>query len=162
MTWIDDFTQKLIAGGLATDKTLEGCTENEIAAIESHLNLKLPQAYKDYLSRMGKKAGDFLSECLLTYPEIVEYGRATAEGLVQRTEYKLPKSAFVFVERYGCQFFFFDTASNDDNPSVYRFLEGDQKPEKVANTFSEALEIALSDELADLDPKSTKEHEFTK
>ena len=51
---------RLLQAGLADESAVEGCTEAEIAAIESHYGIRLPGAYRDFLSIMGKSAGSFL------------------------------------------------------------------------------------------------------
>jgi hypothetical protein len=148
--WIHSFIQRVLAAGLAKPGTHVGCTEQEITEIESVFQLTLPETYKDYLRQMGRDSGDFLFECLLTYPELVEYVRKKADTLLEAsTSYQLPKSAFVFIECYGSQFFFFDTADRNDNPPVFRYYEGDQTPVKIAETFTQAMDLALSEQIDD-------------
>lgn len=160
-SWIDLFAQKLIDAGLATPDTLEGCSEDEIAEIESTFAITLPCLYKQYLRKMGREAGSFLRECSRTYPGLVQHARETADTLLEaRTNYRLPATAFVFVERYGCQFFFFDTADGTADPPVFRYFEGDAEPVQIAPTLSEALEIAFADELIALDFKSDEPYRF--
>lgn len=159
--WIDSFAQKIVQAGLATEETLVGCSEAEIHELARTFKLRLPKIYVDYLRRMGKQAGDFLGECIRTYPGLLQYARQKAETLLEaRTSYRLPDTAFVFVERYGCQFFYFDTASGDDNPPVYRYFEGDKEPAKIADGLTEAFEMALQDDLSDLDPASNTPYQF--
>lgn len=161
LTWIDMLAQKMIDTGLSTRSSIEGCSNNDIDDIEAKFKIELPRIYKEYLGKMGRKSGDFLGECTTTYPALVQYVRPKAEALLRaRAAYRLPETAFVFVERYGCQFFFFDTANGNDNPPVYRYYEGDADPVKIADTLTEALEMALEDALSDLDPASDRPHQF--
>lgn len=161
-SWIDSFIDQLIAAGLATPDNLLGCSEEDIAEVESKLNIKLPEIYKVFLRRMGKESGDFMPECLLSFPLVARYGRESADAVINaKTDYRLPQAAFVFIERYGCQFFFFDTSDENSNPPVYRYHEGDKQPVRIADSFAQALEMALQDQLEDLDPESDKAHQFT-
>lgn len=158
--WIDKFVDTLLDSGLANPDTIEGCSEEDIAEIEKKCQLKLPFAYKLYLRKLGRKAGDFLGECLRTYPGILKYGQDKAKTLLAGTGYRLPDTAFVFVERYGCQFFFFDTSDGQDDPPVYRYFEGDKGPVKVADSLTAAFLLALEDDLNALDPSVNTEYRF--
>lgn len=161
LPWIDSFVRRLLESGLATQETLVGCSEQDISTIEASFKLKLPEQYKEYLRKMGRKAGEFLQECSLTFPYF-EDNRKTAENLLQKTNYVLPSTAFVFVERYACQFFFFDTVDGKDNPPVFRFHEGDDIPVQIADSLTEALDLALQDHVNDLTaPLENRPYQFT-
>ncbi len=49
----------------------------------------------------------------------------------------------------GARVFLFNTAAGDD-PPVNRFLEFDDKPTKIANSFSASLEMAVQDDLEEM------------
>src|SRR5262249_17723678 len=40
--------------------TLRGCTDAEITRLEEHFRVRLPTAYREFLRRMGKGAGEFM------------------------------------------------------------------------------------------------------
>ena len=150
MSWIDTFVQKLFSSGLASPETLKGCSVKDIEQLEAKLKVTLPAAYRDFLFCMGRSAGQFMPECSFTYPEIEDCTRDIAETLLKaHTRYQLSDTSFVFVERYGCQFFFFETTQGED-PPVFRYFEGDELPVQIADSISSAFEMALDDELMDL------------
>ncbi len=156
-SWIDGFAKKLIDNGLAIPETIQGCSDHEIASIEAAFKVKLPLRYVEFLQRMGKDAGEFLGECSLTYNCPSNYSsfsknRSTAELLLKNSKFRLAQSAFVFCERYGCQFFFFDTSQGQPDPPVYRFMEGQEAPTKISDSLTGALDMALEDQLMDLNP----------
>ena len=157
--WIENFAQRLLQAGIATADTLKGCSGAEIADIEATFKVRLPRTYVDYLKRMGKEAGEFIGECSRTVDGFAE-NRYTADLLLKEVNLKLPETAFVFVESYGCQFFFFDTADGKDDPPVYRYSEGERKPVKISDTFTRALEMALEDQLMDRNPDTSVDRPY--
>lgn len=158
--WIDSFTKRLLEHGLVSGETIQGCSDDEIASIESAFNVKLPNAYKDFLRRMGKKCGDFLGEAIRTYPGIVDLAPESVDNLLKANPaYSLPPTAFVFVEIYGYQFFFFDTKDGLEDPPVFRYNEGVGKPIKISESITQAFEIALQDTLYDREG-STRPYEY--
>lgn len=151
-SWIDGFVQRVLASGLADLNSLKGCSEAEIFDIESNFDVSLPQVYKDYLRAMGRESGKFLGECTKTYPHLKDVREKAVSLLRARTDSQLTETAFVFAERYGCQFFFFDTVDGSADPPIYRYYEGYKEPIKIADRFSDAMEMALEDDLSDIDP----------
>lgn len=146
--WIQPIIQEMLDAGMATTGTICGCTPEEVSQIETALNLKLPTSYVEFLLTMGKKPGKFLSDCLIAYPGIVKYGQEEARIKLEGTNFSLPPSAFVFVERDNL-FFFFDTLQGPD-PACYRFLEDDEYPEKIADSFTSWLAFEVHAEILNI------------
>ncbi|MBL0189636.1 MAG: SMI1/KNR4 family protein [Candidatus Obscuribacter sp.] len=105
--WVDNLAARLVETGIATMETINGCSEEELLNIEKFYSLKLPEAYKDYMRKFGKASGDFLRECGIYYPSVLRNRRRATTLLNNNTDYKLKRSDFVFITRYGCQFYFF-------------------------------------------------------
>jgi hypothetical protein len=128
---------KLIEAGLATPETVAGCSEEEISQLEAKAGVLLPAAYKDFLRTFGKECGTFLNDCCFLYSTLLLYCRPLAEELAHANELRLMPTWFVFLER-DVMFLYFDTTQGDD-PPVWRFKEGDSKPELMAESFSNCL-----------------------
>ncbi|MCA9814422.1 MAG: ankyrin repeat domain-containing protein [Cyanobacteria bacterium HKST-UBA01] len=125
------------------DLTLLGCTEEEIDKLERHFNVTLPAAYRYFLERMGKSAGEFLSSDHVTfeYESLFEQ----AQNASYTTYCELTDKSFVFAEREGCQFFYFEADGSSDDPPVFRFDDGDFGSKQVTRTFWEFIEERVVD-----------------
>lgn len=146
--WIQPIIQEMLEFGMATNATICGCTPEEVTKIETVLNIKLPRSYVEFLLTMGKKPGEFLSDCLIAYPEILEYGQEEGRLKLEGTNFSLSPTMFVFVERDNL-FFYFDTLEGPD-PACYRFLEGDEYPEKIAESFTSWLAFEVHAEILNI------------
>jgi hypothetical protein len=138
----------LIAARLATENRVEGCSEAEVASIERTFGLTLPRAYRAFLLRMGKAAGEFWTGTNYQFPELLEL-RETAEALLIEggARWQLGAPDFVFAVHQGYQFLFFRTGTSDD-PEVFHYLEGDEGARSVAPSFSAWLAGCVDDEIA--------------
>lgn len=143
--WVDKLADGLIETGLAEPETIQGCSETELLEIEQFYVLKLPEAYKNYMRKFGKASGDFLSECGIYYESIFDNREAAETLLDNNTDYKLKRSDFVFITRYGYQFWFFNTEDGNPNPPVYRYTETRDNPIHFADTFEAAIGIAAEE-----------------
>ena len=132
---------------LAGHNILEGCSESELKEIEAIAEAKLPEEYRTFMAVLGRFAGDFLSGSDYLYPDVLKV-KKYAEELLEESEVKvtIPKTAFPFFMHQGYLFMYFDCASGD-NPPVWRFMEGYDEPLKIADSFSEWLQDAISAEL---------------
>lgn len=143
--WIDNLADGLIEIGLATPETIAGCSDEELLEVEKFYNLKLPQVYKDYMRKFGKASGKFLEECGIYYDDLFD-GRDAAETLLNNnTDYKLKQSDFVFITRYGYQFWYFNTEDGNPNPPVYRYTECRDAPIRFAESFEAAIKIGADE-----------------
>lgn len=146
--WSNFFVDKLLRAKLASAETIEGCSEKELVDIEKQFGIKLPQFYRTYMTILGKKSGDFLSECGMFYPDVLLNKERALTLLENNTDFRLKDSDFVFLERYGYQFFYFETSEGNANPPVFRYTERSENPILLADSFTEAMELALSEYLA--------------
>jgi len=147
LEWMSRGVSKLTENGVVRGAELRGCTELEIQQIERACPKPLPAAYKQFLSVLGAAAGgflmgsDFLCAALPTL-------RSGAQRLLEEsgTTYRLAADDFVFAGHQGYTFLFFRLGTGDD-PEVYRYVDCDEKPELVANTFSEWFLSCVDDEV---------------
>jgi hypothetical protein len=140
---------KLLEAGLAGPESLKGCTEEEIKSLDRQFSFHLPRCYRDFLSVMGRGAGDFLVGTDYSFPKMLEF-RKDAEGLLRtsQADFELPSTAFVFMFHQGYTFLFFDCHDDPDDPPVFMFTEGEREPRKVSESFSAWLLTAVEDDIA--------------
>jgi hypothetical protein len=143
---ISELIAQMTAVGMAASDNVIGCTEKEIAQLESTYAVILPASYKDFLKKMGAGAGYFLHGSKLYYPELITL-KKSAEQLLKDNDnpFTLGKEQFVFLNHQDYQFMFIDTTSGDD-PPVCRYVEGQTGPEEVDKHFSSWLRRCISDE----------------
>ena len=125
----DAFVERMIETGIATTASFVGCTDSEIAALESKYRITLPATYRAYLARMGKKSGRLLTHdhYAATYPYVIEMTAQCREDRDEFPESKLPDlptDALVIVGRLGEQFLMIRCSKTDDSP-VWYFNEYD-------------------------------------
>lgn len=138
-----ELAQMLIDSGRATSETIKGCSEEEIRTIEAQFNVRLPDRYKEYLRVMGKEAGDFASDLIMTYPGIIKFCRPSGERWAAEKGFALSATHFVFLIRDD-MFMFFDASLED--PPVYRLDTAvDEKPIVVADSFLELLALLVNE-----------------
>ncbi len=140
---------RLIEKGFAKAGEIHGCSPAEISQIAALANGALPASYRSFLQNMGRGAGSFLRGTDIFYPEVLRL-RGLAEGLVRERPipWTLTDREFVFSSHQGYQFLFFDCSKGDDPPVMY-FLEGEEGPQQVSETFSEWLTRTVQDELVE-------------
>jgi hypothetical protein len=134
--------------GIVKPEEFLGCSEQEIEEIMRAQNVAaLPSVYLDFLRIMGKGAGEFMQELEIFYPDVVSIKDYVLKEIVnnQRTNFKLPDTAFVFMMNQGYEFLYFDTNNVDGDPPVYHYIEGDGstldvKPFKQWERISEFFE----------------------
>jgi hypothetical protein len=123
------FVDRMIETGVATRASFVGCTESEIAALESTYHVTLPTTYRAYLASMGKESGRLLTHdhYAATYRYVMEMTAQCREDRVEFPESKipdLPTDALVIVGRLGEQFMMIRCSKPDDSP-VWYFNEYD-------------------------------------
>ena len=111
-------------------------TPDEVAALERHLGLPLPAAYRAYLRIAGAEPPPELvgSDCHGDYLYLL---RAGAEGLLRECgrPFDLPADAVVFLMHQGYQFFFFRADGCTADPPVFYFIEGMTTPAAPERRF---------------------------
>jgi SMI1 / KNR4 family (SUKH-1) len=136
----------LIRRGVASPYTIRGCSTKEIAEIEAEVGRKLPLAYREFLMRMGRGAGEFYVGSNLFYPDVLGISEA-AHALVAEDEagLVLPQDAVVFIMHQGYQFVFM-RADEGEDPSVYYYMERSGEFVKKAAQLSQFLIDVAHDE----------------
>lgn len=127
---------KIVDSGMGTMDELSGFPDEDIEELERTHNVRLPEAYKEFLSSIGYSSDNIFYSVLFMYPGLEKY-RNEAYQLADQNSIKLPDSAFVFLID-DTQFFYFDTKSGDD-PPVYKYFEGDAAAKQVFDHFSDWL-----------------------
>ncbi len=112
--------------------------ETELNAAERRFKWRLPAAYRSFL--LG--GGDDVDSGLHTPrrqlgPARLAPNREYADFLLKasKADYALRDADVVFLVHEGYQFWFFRCDDGDD-PAVYRFSEGEQRPTRVAPSLS--------------------------
>jgi hypothetical protein len=139
--------ERIREGGLAGERPLEGLGEVEIREVSRRQGVELPAVYAQFLTRLGRSAGDFLRGSDFLYPRLLtlkDSGRHLLEE--DEVDFVLGDEHFVFLMHQGYQFLYFDTTESED-PPVYLYLEGEGEPSKVADSFSAWLETAVKGEI---------------
>ena len=102
--------QKLIESGYPTPEGgFVGCSDADIAALESHFSVSLPEAYKEFLRVCGRDAGQFLSYCLYQAQALIDWVPSILSG-ISYVQFKLPPKHFVFIEDNDLVLYFDTTA----------------------------------------------------
>jgi hypothetical protein len=144
---VDEAAEQLTAAGLASQGQVEGCSEADIAGLEATLGVKLPAVYRRFLARMGRSAGELLVGTDFLFHDLPTL-RQQAERLLEQqgARVTLDAQAFVFAVHQGYQFLFFETDGGPD-PEVFLFVDGENEPQKVADSFSTWLTGCVADEI---------------
>ncbi|MBS1956405.1 MAG: SMI1/KNR4 family protein [Cyanobacteria bacterium SZAS-4] len=140
----------LIEAGIASDDTVFGCTDSQIANIESTFKIKLPESYKAFLKVMGVEAGDFFDEYgLFNIPSIeaIEETRKDARSFVlEYANRDLKDSDFVFAESGRVTYLWFDTTAGPE-PPIQMLDDGDAEVKTPFQSFLEFLNIVAAEQL---------------
>ena len=147
---MEDFMQFLIRSGMGDRSDFIGCTQAEVATLESRYRVRLPSSYREFLLLMGCKAGRFLvgTDCLYGQLMELDLPKARLDQLLGlQFDWNLPEDAFIFSSHQGYIFHCFRTGEGDD-PPVYGFAEHEPKLRRSAETFSGFLRNCAWDQLA--------------
>lgn len=146
-TQIQLIIERLLHSGLVAPNSLVGCSDTELEKLDEIAGTALPEAYISFMRILGNGAGDFLSGTDFLYPAALGLKLAT-QHLLQSdgATFALPPTAFPFLMHQGSIFCYFDCREGD-NPSVWRYLKGENQADKLSETFSEWLFDAVSAEI---------------
>jgi hypothetical protein len=150
--------EELTAAGLVTTETLQGCTDDEIAALEQAHGVTLPAAYREFLCVMGRQAGTFFRGTDFLYGDLDGMREAADDLLADDEADELDAADFVFAMHQGYNFLFFRCGISDD-PPVLLYVEQEPGVREVANSFTAWLQGAARDEIglaAELEGRSTR------
>lgn len=124
-----------------SDGGVEGAGDDEVAELERYAGGRFPTVYRQYLGLFGRRSGELFrgTESGLSQPHRLRL-REAAERLLERrpSGFRLPPGAFVFLMTQGYQFAYFPTDAGND-PPVFRYLEGDDRPHPLGGSLSEYL-----------------------
>ena len=115
---------QILEHGHATPETIQGCSMEEVAKVESKFQIHLPRMYREFLLVMGRRAGDFYRGADLFFPLVLEL-REWAEELLTEdgSQTSLPQESFVFLMDQGYQFMFFLLEGSAEDPAVWHYHE---------------------------------------
>ena len=140
--------QRLIDTGLADSESIRGCSLDEVSQIEQAAQRSLPASYADFMSQFGKRAGRFLRDVDIFFPEVLSLHSVALDILKDNEddELLLPQCTLVFAVRNKEQFLCF--FGDGDNPSVKYYMSGDPGFSTVAQTFWDFIadELCLCEE----------------
>nr|WP_297525176.1 SMI1/KNR4 family protein [uncultured Roseateles sp.] len=116
-----------------------GATSSEIDALEHKLNLRFPQAYREFLGWMGRdskgplQGSAWFIDCLLA-------NRETLRVLLEEvgSNYVLKETDVVFFAHQGYMAAWFDAATHAPDPSCWFIDDGLVEP-RPAGAFSQVL-----------------------
>lgn len=147
--FISRFVARLIETGFARLDQIRGCSEEEIVRLESHLGLRLPAAYREFLAVMGKGAGDFYRGTDIFYSDLLFGLYSVLQRMLEEDQmpFRLREDAVIFSSHQGYIFSYFH-ASEGDNPPVWGYHELHTAPKLIDDTFNEFLDSSLDDFLA--------------
>ncbi len=122
------------------DSDLLGLSDGEIHEVCEDQGLeRLPQCYVEFLRLMGRKAGRVFRGTDAFYPEILGLKNDALDLLVQNgVEDLMGSDAAVFAMHQGYQVIWM-VNSDDDDPSVVMYQEGDQGLSKQWRSFTAFL-----------------------
>ncbi|RFM27922.1 SMI1/KNR4 family protein [Deminuibacter soli] len=129
---------------------LKPCKEREVKRVEEEYGVRLPSVYIEFLSNMGKGAGDFMLGSSCFYDEIFSLKDWAVELLEENGFRSLPENSFVFWMHQGYQFAFF-MLDEGDNPQVFFYTEVNSnnntpdfilQAESLADFFYEELKMS--------------------
>lgn len=145
----DTLVNRIIETWIATDASFVGCTDSEIAALESKYRITLPTTYRAYLNRMGKSSGRLLTHdhYAATYAHVI---KMTVQCREDRDEFPdsklpdLPADSLVIVGRLGEQFLMIRCSKTDDSP-VWYFNEYDGEIKQCYQSVLDWLNSLVDD-----------------
>lgn len=119
---------------------LIGCSESEVDAYFNGIGVRPPASYREFLLAIGHGSGRFLLGTDIFFRHLPVVGRDAMSLLLKcgTEEAQVPVDAFVFYMHQGYEFGYF-CASESDDPSVYQYIEGDERPRLVWRTLTEYL-----------------------
>ena len=134
-TVLDELIRHRIEQGRATAADFRGCSDAEVANLESAVELSLPTLFKDYLRLMGKSAGEMLCGSDIRFGCLHLLTGEGREEMAGRGV-TLPPDAFVFFAHQGYDYMYFFTSDGAGDPPVHRYHSDWEDPRQVFPAFS--------------------------
>lgn len=143
--------QTLIDVGRALPSQILGSSESEILQVEQHYNLKLPEAYKNFLRVMGNGAGSFQTDATWQCQYLEDIRNSVLLALDPATHevvnFALSDQMFVFLESGGSQFLFFYLNAGND-PPVFLYEAPDKDARQIADSFNAWIQMCIDTVIA--------------
>lgn len=128
---------------------LKGVFEADVEKLETDMELKFPNAYKEFLLSMGRDTNpDFLTGADCFYDDLYTLKQSANELLEEDdTSFRLTENDFVFWMMQGMIFAFFKLDSGED-PEVFVYDENSEQEEffMISSSFSGFLKSIISNE----------------
>jgi hypothetical protein len=128
---------------MAAQEDLHPLPEHIIQEIENDQNAPLGGAYRRFLEAAGGGAGRFLQGSDVFYPELLGI-RTVAQALLAANGLTLEDTDRVILMHQGTQFDF--TRGHDDDPEVWSYADGDDKPTKAHARFTDWLRANVDEQ----------------
>jgi hypothetical protein len=137
-----ELVRRLQATGLLKPGELRGCSDKDIARLESHFAIRFPAAYKDFLRAVGRNPGPLMNDCQFRCQDLLHMDSFAREMLaeIEGDSLRLPPKALVWLTRPPEQFLFFVADDASDDPPTFRYMEEDGEFERVTDSFWQAIE----------------------
>jgi len=131
----------LVENGYGPREDIEGCTEEDLKALEDRYDVTLPEAYKSCMRHIGGYTGGFLAGSEFTYPAMrrqTEFANEWAEN--EDIDFEFSDDAFVFRGLQGYAFDYFNTGAGEDPPvHVFTYVDRVVESRPQSDSFSEWL-----------------------
>ena len=129
----------------------KGCSEEEVCRLESFLNKKLPNVYRNFLLNFGHGMGLLLKGTDFEYKYLIDnQDEEIKNELLDEAgiEPNRLEHVFVFMVHQGYITYFF-YCDEGDNPKIYRHYEGDDDVKEIAPSFLAFLNNAIDADVVD-------------
>lgn len=152
-----DTPQHLIEQHYRRLTTFVGYPENEVAAVEERMGVRLPAVFRQYLLEMAQSPGDLFKGSDLAELAEFEQFRADALELMAETDpaLTLPPEGVVFLFHQGYTFVYLLATGGFDGPTM-QWTETKREPRQTAATFADMVDAELR--LAERNNRSFREN----
>ena len=117
-----ELVRHLVESGAATPGEIVGCTGAEVRALEARYGVRLPAAYRLFLTTLGREAGLVSvanTGLSLFYREVA----SLTENVRQDPMFHvLPERAYVFASDQSIRYWFFVADGRSEDPEVFSWL----------------------------------------
>jgi hypothetical protein len=140
---LERIVQRLVKAGVLQENELRPCSQADIRRLETRHGVRLPEAYKLFLRRVGRGAGDFLTDDHWDafYDDLLDLDSDFRKESDVRA--KISGDWFCFATRMGDVYLFLANDGSDD-PPVYGWGDS-EKLEKLYESFWDWLEEMADD-----------------
>lgn len=124
---IEQLVERLISSGVASQDTIVGCSEDEVAKLRAdHGVQRLPEQYEQFLRVMGRGAGRLLRGTDFFYPHIFDLDES-GRGLLEENDalHLLAEGSIVVGMHQGAELYWLEPSGvlnwyQEDDQEVHR------------------------------------------